>query len=85
MTVLLGWYIHTTTTRLPKCFIVPGTRFGKWADEKGISWALEEKLTNQRLYEIEEVIDLLLLKGTDIVVTNTLLVSDVEDFTDRMP
>ena len=39
----------------------------------------------RELFRIEDAIDLCFLKGADIVVTNALLVSDVEDFTDGMP
>jgi hypothetical protein len=39
----------------------------------------------RELFRIEDAIDLCFLKGADIVVTDALLVSDVEDFTDGMP
>jgi hypothetical protein len=39
----------------------------------------------RKLLRIEDAIDLCFLKGADIVVTDALLVSDVEDFTDGMP
>jgi len=39
----------------------------------------------RELLRVKESVDLRLPKCSDIVVTNALLVSDVEDFTDRMP
>jgi hypothetical protein len=39
----------------------------------------------RELLWIEEAVDLRFFKGTDIVITNALLISDVEDFTDGVP
>jgi hypothetical protein len=39
----------------------------------------------RELLRVKESVDLRLPKCSDIVVTNALLVSDVEDITDRMP
>ena len=39
----------------------------------------------RKLLRIEDVIDLRIVKGADIIVMDTFLISDVENLTDRVP